>query len=209
MDGLENTPVQENTAPETAQTAPETPAADTPVESTEPAGTLAGSAGQQETKPAEPVVYDFSPSLPEGMELDQQAANEFGDIARGLNLNNEQANTLAKYGMSYAQNMAKAMEAQRIAEQQAWADETKKALGTKYNEEISYVGSALDKLEPLVPGLRNALNIGGIGNRIEIVKALAAVGRMVAEDTGHAATDTSAGEYHSTRYPNTNFNSYK
>ena len=143
------------------------------------------------------------------MELDQQAANEFSDIARGMNLTNEQANQLAKYGMSYAQNMAKAIEQQQIEEQQAWAEETKKALGAKYNEEISYVGTALNKLEPLVPGLRQALNIGGIGNRIEIVRALAQVGRMVSEDSGHAATDTSAGEIHSTRYPNTNFNSYK
>lgn len=207
MDAQENTPVQNDTAPDT--TTPE-PVENKPVENAEPAGTLAGNAGgHAEEKPADPVVYDFSPSIPEGVELDRQAAAEFGDIARGLSLNNEQANTLAKYGMTYAQNMVKAYEAQQIEQQEAWANETKNALGAKYNEEISYVGTALDKLEPLVPGLRNALNINGIGNRVEIVKALAAVGRMVAEDFGHAATDTSAGAPHSSRYPNTNFDSYK
>lgn len=201
----ETTPVQNDTEP-----VEPTPEVEKPAENTEPTGTLAGSAGEQnEETPTTPEAYDFTQSLPEGMELDQQAANEFSDIARGMNLTNDQANQLAKYGMSYAQNMAKTLAQQQIEEQQAWADETKKALGAKYNEEISYVGTALNKLEPLVPGLRQALNIGGIGNRVEIVKALAAVGRMVAEDTGHAATDTSAGEYHSTRYPNTNFNSYK
>lgn len=201
----ETTPVQNDTEP----VEPTTPEVET-AEKTEPAGTLAGSAGtQEEETPTAPEAYDFTQSLPEGMELDQQAANEFSDIARSMSLTNDQANQLAKYGMSYAQNMAKAIEQQQIAEQQAWADETKKALGAKYNEEISYVGTALNKLEPLVPGLRQALNIGGIGNRIEIVKALAQVGRMVSEDSGHAATDTSAGEIHSTRYPNTNFNSYK
>lgn len=202
----ETTPVQNDTEP----VEPTTPEVEKPAENIEPAGTLAGSAGEQkEETPAAPEAYDFTQSLPEGMELDQQAANEFSDIARGMSLTNEQANQLAKYGMSYAQNMAKAIEQQQIEEQQAWADETKKALGAKYNEEISYVGTALNKLEPLVPGLRQALNIGGIGNRVEIVKALAAVGRMVAEDSGHAATDTSAGASHSARYPNTNFNSYK
>lgn len=201
----EITPVQNDTEP-----VEPTPEVEKPAEKTEPAGTLAGSAGEQkEETPTTPEAYDFTQSLPEGMELDQQAANEFSDIARGMSLTNEQANQLAKYGMSYAQNMAKAMEQQQIEEQQAWAEETKKALGAKYNEEISYVGTALNKLEPLVPGLRQALNIGGIGNRIEIVRALAQVGRMVSEDSGHAVTDTSAGEIHSTRYPNTNFNSYK
>lgn len=201
----ETTPVQNDTEP----VEPTTPEIET-AEKTEPAGTLAGSAGEQkEETPTTPEAYDFTQSLPEGMELDQQAANEFSDIAREMNLTNDQANQLAKYGMSYAQNMAKAIAQQQIEEQQAWADETKKALGAKYNEEISYVGTALNKLEPLVPGLRQALNIGGIGNRIEIVRALAQVGRMVSEDSGHAATDTSAGEIHSTRYPNTNFNSYK
>lgn len=201
----ETTPVQNDTEP-----VEPTPEVEKPAENTEPTGTLAGSAGEQkeETQTA-PEAYDFTQSLPEGMELDQQAANEFSDIARGMNLTNEQANQLAKYGMSYAQNMAQTLAQQQIEEQQAWAEETKKALGAKYNEEISYVGTALNKLEPLVPGLRQALNIGGIGNRVEIVKALAAVGRMVAEDSGHAATDTSAGASHSSRYPNTNFDSYK
>lgn len=207
MDAQENTPVQNDTAPDTTT---QEPVENKHVENAEPAGTLAGNAGgHAEEKPADPVVYDFTPSIPEGVELDRQAAAEFGDIARGLSLNNEQANTLAKYGMNYAQNMVKAYEAQQIEQQEAWANETKNALGAKYNEEISYVGTALDKLEPLVPGLRNALNINGIGNRVEIVKALAAVGRMVAEDSGHAATDTSAGASHSSRYPNTNFDSYK
>lgn len=201
----ETTPVQNDTEP-----VEPTPEVEKPAENTEPTGTLAGSAGEQkEETPTAPEAYDFTQSLPEGMELDQQAANEFSDIARGMNLTNEQANQLAKYGMSYAQNMAQTLAQQQIEEQQAWAEETKKALGAKYNEEISYVGTALNKLEPLVPGLRQALNIGGIGNRVEIVKALAAVGRMVAEDSGHAATDTSAGASHSSRYPNTNFDSYK
>ena len=201
----ETTPVQNDTEP-----VEPTPEVEKPAENTEPTGTLAGSAGEQnEETPTTPEAYDFTQSLPEGMELDQQAANEFSNIARGMNLTNDQANQLAKYGMSYAQNMAKTLAQQQIEEQQAWAEETKKALGAKYNEEISYVGTALNKLEPLVPGLRQALNIGGIGNRVEIVKALAAVGRMVAEDSGHAATDTSAGASHSSRYPNTNFGSYK
>lgn len=201
----ETTPVQNDTEP-----VEPTPEVEKPAENTEPTGTLAGSAGEQnEETPTTPEAYDFTQSLPEGMELDQQAANEFSNIARGMNLTNDQANQLAKYGMSYAQNMAKTLAQQQIEEQQAWAEETKKALGAKYNEEISYVGTALNKLEPLVPGLRQALNIGGIGNRVEIVKALAAVGRMVAEDSGHAATDTSAGASHSSRYPNTNFESYK
>ena len=201
----ETTPVQNDTEP-----VEPTPEVEKSAENTEPTGTLAGSAGEQnEETPTTPEAYDFTQSLPEGMELDQQAANEFSNIARGMNLTNDQANQLAKYGMSYAQNMAKTLAQQQIEEQQAWAEETKKALGAKYNEEISYVGTALNKLEPLVPGLRQALNIGGIGNRVEIVKALAAVGRMVAEDSGHAATDTSAGASHSSRYPNTHFESYK
>lgn len=189
-------------------------------------GTLAGEAGHQvesqshdangdeksnsgNNQPAEPVQYDFSESVPAGMELDETASKEFGEIARGLNLDNSQANQLAKYGMAYAQKMTQALENQQAEIQKSWADETRQALGPKLNEELGYVGTALDKLEPLVPGLRNALNIGGIGNRVEIVRMLAQVGRMVAEDSGRAAVDTSAGSGVASRYPNTNFNNYK
>lgn len=212
----ENNGVQDTTSAE--QIAPETTAQES---------TLAGGAGEQQPSlvdnngqsknlntndnenPAEPVVYDFRESIPEGMELDETTSNEFSEIARGLNLDNAQANQLASYGMAYTQRMMQALENQQAEQQKAWADETRQALGAKFNEEIGFVGTALDKLEPLVPGLRQALNIGGIGNRVEIVKALAQVGRMVAEDNGHAATDTSGAAPSGSRYPNTNFNDYK
>ena len=211
----ENTATQETTnaeesTQETAQTTQES--------------TLAGNAGEhgypsncqtknlnpnQSESPAEPIAYDFHESVPEGMELDETTSNEFSEIARGMKLDNAQANQLARPGMAYAQRMTQALENQQAEQQKAWADETRQALGAKFNEEIGYVGTALDKLEPLVPGLRQALNIGGIGNRVEIVKALAQVGRMVAEDNGHAATDTSGATPSGNRYPNTNFNDYK
>lgn len=60
-----------------------------------PSGTLLSGAGKAT---GAPDTYDFTASLPEGMELDQDTADSFSELARGMNLTNDQANELAKFG---------------------------------------------------------------------------------------------------------------
>ena len=94
------------------------PAAETPATpAAEPAagGSILSGAG---VSVGAPDTYDFAPSLPEGMELDTDTANAFGEIAKGMNLTNEQANQIAKFGYEWAGKVGEAYQ----AEQQRQAD---------------------------------------------------------------------------------------
>lgn len=165
-------------------------------------GTIAGAAG--ETKPGAPESYDFKSSLPEGAELDETTAKEFGDICRGMKLTNDQANELAKYGYNYAQNIAQAMEDARTQQVEQWGEAAKKELGTSFDSTVSLCGQGIEAIEKEVPGIRQALNETGAGNRIEVIRALAMLGKMVQEDRGPGGTP-SVGKTDN-MYPNTDWN---
>lgn len=82
-------------APATQEESGEHPKPDTP----QPASLVEQAAGLAQE--AGTVNYDFTGSLPEGYELDENTSNAFGDICRGMNLNNDQANQLAAYGFKW------------------------------------------------------------------------------------------------------------
>lgn len=167
----------------------------------EPSGTIAG--GEPKPDTGAPGAYDFTGSLPEGAELDEETAKSFGEICRGMNLTNEQANNLAKYGYEYAGKIQEAAAAARDAEVASWGEATKKALGSKFDETVSYCGAGVEAMEKLYPGLRDALNETGAGNRLEIVQAFAELGKRLGEDRGtQAASGTGTDNF----YKNTDWN---
>lgn len=130
-----------------------------------------------------PESYDFTPSLSEGMELDEEVAKEFGDICRELNLTNEQANKLAAYGYGYAAKGIEGYVAQRNAEVSEWGETAKKELGADFDKVVNVAAIGVETLEKTVPGIKAALNETGAGNRIEIIRAMEMLGRLVQEDT--------------------------
>lgn len=144
---------------------------------------LASEAGQQESTGA-PETYDFKGSLPEGAELDEETAKEFGDVCRSMNLTNQQANDMAKYGYQYAQKVMQAYADQREAEINSWAEDTKKTLGADFQKTMDRYGAGLAYMEKTVPNIRQVLNETGAGNRIEIVRAISMLGRLISEDPG-------------------------
>lgn len=164
------------------------------------AGTIAG--GEPKADGA-PDAYDFTGSLPEGAQLDEETAKSFGDICRGMNLTNEQANSLAKYGYEYAGKIQEAAAAAHDKEVASWGEATKKALGGKFDETVSYCGAGVEAMEKLYPGLRNALNETGAGNRLEIVQAFAELGKRLGEDRG---TPQAGGSGTDNFYKNTDWN---
>lgn len=183
----DNTPITENN--------------DTDTQAGETNRTIAGGV------PAEPAgapeSYDFTPSLPDGAEPDQDTANAFGEICRGMNLTNDQANDLAKYGYTFGQNILAKAEEARMAQRTQWAEETKKALGADYDKTVSACGSGVEYVERHgFPNIRQALNETGAGNRVEIVQALAMLGRLVREDQGAGAAAQAKKD---DLYPNTNW----
>jgi len=150
----------------------------------EAVGTLAGNAGKTEGQTGAPDAYDFTGSLPEGAELDEAIAREFGEVCRGMNLTNDQANELAKYGYGYAQNVVNAVEAARQDAIAKMGEETKKALGAEFGSTMGLVGQAVEKLEREFPDIRQALNETGAGNNLTVIKVLAKVGTLLREDPG-------------------------
>ena len=149
--------------------------------------TMLGGEQQQQTEPAPagaPEAYDFAATIPEGMEVDEALTKGFSDIARGMNLTNDQANQMAKFGFEYGQQVAQAVAAQYNAEVAQWGEAAKKELGADFEKVMATAGAGLEAVEKVVPNIRKALNETGAGNRIEIIRAMEMLGQLVQADPG-------------------------
>lgn len=183
---------------------------------TEPtkSSTLAGGAGETgtQTEPATepqgaPENYDFTSSLPEGGELDEEIATSFGKLCRGMNLTNEQANQMASYGYQYAETIRNAMEEERVNEVKAWGDTARKELGADFDKTVALCGTGVEHVSRTIPNIRQVLNETGAGNRIEIIKVFATLGKLLKEDGGVGGNGV--GGSNDNPYPNTNFDKYR
>ena len=176
--------------------------------------TLAGGAGEPgtQTEPATesqgaPENYDFTSSLPEGGELDEEIATSFGELCRGMNLTNEQANQMASYGYQYAETIRNAMEEERVNEVKAWGDTARKELGADFDKTVALCGTGVEHISRTIPNIRQVLNETGAGNRIEIIKVFATLGKLLKEDGGVGGNGV--GGVNDNPYPNTNFDKYR
>lgn len=171
------------------------------------------------TPPAEPVptpekapeAYDFTGSLPEGYSLDETTAQGFGNVCREMNLTNEQANTMAKFGFDFIGQIQAAQEAQALQQSKDWATQTRTELGANFEKTVSLAGAGIERLEREIPELRSILNENGLGNRLPIVKLFARIGEMVSEDQGGTLSNRSNMEAtgYQALYPNTDFKRYE
>ncbi len=176
--------------------------------------TLAGGAGEPGTQ-AEPQAepqgapenYDFTSSLPEGGELDEEIATSFGELCRGMNLTNEQANQMASYGYQYAETIRNAMEEERVNEVKTWGDTARKELGADFDKTVALCGTGVEHIARTIPNIRQVLNETGAGNRIEIIKVFATLGKLLKEDGGVGGNGVGAAV--DNPYPNTNFDKYR
>lgn len=152
----------------------------------EPGTMLGGNTQQQDPAPAAgaPDAYDFAGSIPEGVEVDEALTKGFTEIARGMNLTNEQANQIAAFGFQYGQQVAEAVRNQYNAEVARWGEEAKQQLGADLEKVMSTAGAGLEAVEKVVPNIRQALNETGAGNRIEVIRAMEMLGRLVQADPG-------------------------
>ena len=170
-------------------------------------GTMLG--GQQQQQPAAtgaPEAYDFKASIPEGVEMDEQITKEFSDLSRSMNLTNEQANQMAAYGIKYAQQVADAVRGQYNEQVTKWGEAAKAEMGANFNAVMSKAGAGIEAVEKVVPGIRQALNETGAGNRIEVIRAFEMLGGLVQADPGKLVnvTGTGASKEDETWYPNSN-----
>lgn len=146
-------------------------------------GTMLG--GEPKPAPAgAPEAYDFSGTIPEGTQVDEALTKDFTEMARTMNLTNEQANKMAAFGFQYGQKVAEAAKAQFEAEVTRWGEEAKQELGANLEKTMQVAGAGIEAIEKVIPNIRKALNETGAGNRIEVIKAFELVGQMVQADPG-------------------------
>ena len=205
--------INTETGTQTESTTETTTQVATATEHTEPS-TLAGGAGEPGTQAESttepqgaPESYDFTSSLPEGGELDKEIATSFGELCRGMNLTNEQANQMASYGYQYAETIRNAMEEERVNEVKAWGDTARKELGADFDKTVALCGTGVEHISRTIPNIRQVLNETGAGNRIEIIKVFATLGKLLKEDGGVGGNGV--GGTNDNPYPNTNFDKYR
>ncbi len=165
----------------------------------EKAGTILG--GKEEE-----AAWDFSGIVPEGMVYDEGAASAFTAVAKEAGLTGAQAQKVAAYGMKYAQEGMNALARALADEVNGWGDTAKKELGTAFDATVQKAGTALEALEKVSPGIRQALNETGAGNRVELIRVFAAIGELVGEDNFRGFGAAAANK--SSHYGNTDFSKY-
>jgi hypothetical protein len=129
------------------------------------------------TTPEVPESYDLQ--MPEGVELDKAAADEFTAIAKELKLDQTAAQKLADIGAKMAQRQVEAHA--KLVE--TWTEQVKtdKDLGgDKLDENLGIARKAIDTFGS--PELKELLNSTGLGNHPEVVKLAFKVGKAISED---------------------------
>ena len=170
--------------------------------------------GQQPQTPAaaNPVTYDFSGvQMPEGYALSEEESKQFVDVIKDMGLNNEQAGALVKYGTEYGKRLVDAVVKEHDDMIKEWGEKAKTELGADLQKHLSYAAVARDKF----PGLKEALDESGAGNRVEVIKAMAKLGEYLSSDPGmvpNAGTQrTNVDPMNDAKalYPNTDFSKYR
>ena len=162
--------------------------------------------GANDTGKEPPATYDFSSVVPEGMEYDANAADAFAEFARKEGFSQEQASSLAAYGMQYMQQNILQIQQQEQAMLDTMREDTVKELGKDLDDYMASARTACDRLEKTVPGLKEMLNNPYIGNNATMIRLFAAVGKLIGEDGGHTG---SSGGGEKSIYDNTDFRLYK
>jgi hypothetical protein len=148
------------------------------------------------------IEYTFA--LPEGMELDTKASEQFTEIAKDLKLPADGAQKLVDL-------YAKQMQAQQEVHAETvkgWAEavKTDKELG---GDNLPATNAAASKVMSTfaTPALKEYLNATGLGNHPELVRFVAKIGKALSEDTFvRGGNTTSATDPAKAMYPNSNMN---
>ncbi len=144
------------------------------------AATPATTASTTDTKATEPVVPEsYELKMPEGVQLDSAAAEEFTAIAKELKLDQAAAQKLADIGAKMATRQAEA-HAQLVETWTAQVKTDKEIGGDKLDENLGIARKAIDTFGS--PELKDLLNSTGLGNHPEVVKLAFKVGKAISED---------------------------
>jgi hypothetical protein len=160
-------------------TTTDSPAAN-PAGTADTTATSAPAASTTDTKATEPVVPEsYELKMPDGVQLDSAAAEEFTAIAKELKLDQAAAQKLADIGAKMATRQAEA-HAQLV---ETWTEQVKadkEIGGDNLDENLGIARKAIDTFGS--PELKALLNSTGMGNHPEVVKLAFKVGKAISED---------------------------
>ena len=138
---------------------------------------------QQQSAAVNPVTYDFSKvELPEDYQLSEEESNMFKDVIKDMGLSNEQAGAIVKFGAEYGKRLVDGVVKEYEDTVNGWGETAKQELGADFDKTVKLAVFARDKF----PGLQQALEDSGAGNRVEIIRALAKLGEYMSSDPGMA-----------------------
>lgn len=131
-------------------------------------------------KPAEvalPEVYTFE--MPEGVELDKTASDEFSAVAKELKLDQATAQKVADVGIKMAQRQQEVFETTKAA----WAEQSrtdKEIGGDAFDQNMAVALKTLNTFGS--QELKEVLNASGLGNHPSVIKLLVKAGKAISED---------------------------
>jgi hypothetical protein len=133
-----------------------------------------------ESKDSEPKQLELELKNPEGMEIDGDSMSVFKQVAKDLELTQEQAQTMLEkmapaMNARQAELMSKARDDWR---QQATTD--KEFGGDQLNANLAVAKKAMDAFG--TPELTKLLNESGLGNHPEVIRVFYRAGKAISED---------------------------
>jgi len=181
------TPAEEpvEAAPAEAEVAEETPSEE------ESSTLLSGDGGEgegEDTSTGAPEEYVFTP--PDGIEIDEEQIEAFGEYAHGLGLSQDQFQKLIDFEIERSQKAQSQMADAYTERVSSWAEATKadKELGGEaLNEHLGLAKRAMDafaspELAKLIdtPSAENPDGLG-LGNHPEVIRLFYRVGKAISE----------------------------
>lgn len=128
-------------------------------------------------EPVVPETYEYT--MPEGVDLDKAAADEFSTIAKELKLTQEQAQKVADVGAKMAQRRAE----EHVRMVEGWIEAVKTdpvVGGDKLEENLAVARGAVDTFGD--QELKDLLNTSGIGNHPAVIRAFVKAGKAISQD---------------------------
>src|SRR6516162_7938812 len=193
--GVTRTPTGEISSPSTSTPATETIVRPPPTPTITPSSETKSEAPPP--KPPKSLINEESPAqgapekyedfkTPEGFVLDQEAAGEFGTLAKKGNLSQSYAQELVDFYIKLQQQMNNAPAEFYEAKQNEWKSQINsdpEIGGSKWNGTRASIGRLFDSLGDanLTDGFREAMDYTGAGNHPAVVKFLARVAQRLTE----------------------------
>jgi hypothetical protein len=136
-------------------------------------------APQAEAKPAEDYELDFG-ELPAGVEINKPMLDAFKEIGKKHGIAKEAMQDMAAMTAQFAKAAHEQNQKDYQDMSKTWEEETKKALGPKWEEELSYAAKFRQKFGS--KEFDALLNETRMGNHPALVTALIKAGKALSED---------------------------